>query len=344
MRRLRLVTGLVAALLVVGTACTPLAPAPAGPAPGSDARTLTGPSTAVLADDDVHPVDPGVPALPVLVDSYDGATVEVDDVSRILAVDLYGTLAEITFSLGLGPNVVGRDTSTGFPAAAGLPEVTVGGHSLSAEAILDLDPSVVLVDTSIGPPEVLTQLRGSGVDVVFLDPTRTLEGVPGQIRAVAAALGVPAAGETLVARVADEVAAARALLPRQDPPLRVAFLYLRGSAVSLLAGPGSGADSLITAIGAVDVGTDVGLTRAFTPITSEALITAAPDVLLLMTGGLASVDGVDGLLRVPGVAQTPAGQHRRVVDVEDTALLSFGPRTAAIMTALSTAVHSPAGA
>ena len=35
---------------------------------------------------------------------------------------------------------------------------------------------------------------------------------------------------------------------------------------------------------------------------------AAPDVLILSTTGLASVGGIDGLLQIPGIAQTPAGR------------------------------------
>lgn len=270
---------------------------------------LDGPATAHVADDDVTPIaDAPTPSLPVTVDSVGGERVEVTNVDRIVAVDLYGTLGEIVFSLGLGDRVVGRDSSTGFASAADVPVVTSGGHDLNAEAILDLNPTVVLTDTSIGPPEVQQQLREAGIAVVFFSPDRTLAGVPDHIRAVASALGVPAQGEALVARVDGEIAAARALAPTGEAAPRITFLYVRGSAgVYLMAGPGSGADSMIGSVGGVDVGTDIGLTRPFVPITSEALLTAQPEVILVLTEGLASVGGVDGLLKIPGVAQTPAG-------------------------------------
>lgn len=298
----------------------------------------------VASDIPIDPLSPTpVPDLPVTVRSVDGVDVTIDDASRILAVDLYGTLAETVFSLGLGANVVGRDTSTGFPEAAALPLVTVGGHSLSAEAVLDLDPTVVLTDTTIGPPEVLAQLRDAGIPVVFFDPTRTLDGIGDQIEAVAAALGVPAAGRALAARTTADIDAATsratAVPTSADAAPRVAFLYLRGSAVALLGGPGSGADELVAAVGGIDAGTEAGLERPFTQITSEALVSAAPDVLLLLEGGLASVDGVDGLLAVPGIAQTPAGENRAVVTAADTNLLTFGPRTGATLRALADAVH-----
>jgi len=315
--------------------------ASAGGATETPAIALSGPATAKIADDDVHPVvDDPSPTLPVTVRSQDGADVRVSSVDRIVAVDLYGTLGEIVFSLGLGDRVVGRDSSTGFPSAAHVPVVTSGGHDLNAEAILDLDPTVVLTDTSIGPPEVQQQLRSSGIPVVFFDPQRTLEGVPDHIHAVAKALGVPSVGDKLVRSVDDEISAARALAPDGATPPRVTFLYVRGSAgVYLMAGPGSGADAMIEAVGGVDVGTDIGLDKPFVPITSEGLLNAAPDVILVLSKGLASVGGVDGLLRIPGVAQTPAGQSRRIVDVDDTDLLSFGPRVGKTITALATVLY-----
>ncbi|SDU21586.1 iron complex transport system substrate-binding protein [Jiangella alkaliphila] len=306
-----------------------------------DPRSILGPSTAIV-DQTVNPVAEDVePALPVTVHSCDGETVVVDDASRILAVDLYGTLAEIVFSLGLGDHVVGRDASTGFPQAADLPLVTPGGHDMNAEAILELDPTVVLTDASVGPPEVQQQLRDAGIPMIFFDDARDLDRIPSQIRAVAAALGVPEAGEQLVERTSGEIADALALAPTGADPLRIAFLYTRGGMVQLLAGPGSGADAMIRAVGAIDVGTDIGLDRPFTQITSEALIEAAPDVIIMMTKGLESIGGVDGMLRLPGVAQTPAGEKLRVVDMADSVLLSFGPRTGRTIEALAHAVYQP---
>ncbi|QOC91549.1 heme/hemin ABC transporter substrate-binding protein [Micromonospora craniellae] len=311
-------------------------------APGATPATGCGPATAVVADTDVVPVggDPGS-SLPATVDSADGTKVTVTDASRILPVNLYGSIAEIVFSLGLGGRVIGRDTSTTFAAAAHLPVVTPAGHDLAAEAVLRLNPTVVLADTSIGPPEVLTQLRRAGIPVVLIDDEQSLAAIPRNIRAIAAALGVPAAGELLVSRVDAEIAEARRSAPADGTPLRIAFLYVRGTAgVYLIGGKGAGSDEMIRAIGATDAGTEIGLSR-FRPLTSEGLINAAPDVILVMTEGLESVKGVDGLLALPGVGQTPAGQHRRIVDMDDGMLLSFGARTGRTIQALAEAVHRP---
>ena len=65
-----------------------------------------------------------------------------------------------------------------------------------------------------------------------------------------------------------------------------------------------------------------------------------PDVIVLMTKGLASVGGIKGLLQLPGVAQTPAGQHQRFVTIDDSLFLSFGPRTSALEPLLRKAIIS----
>jgi iron complex transport system substrate-binding protein len=316
--------------------------APATPA-SSAAASGCGPVTATV-DDAIRPVDPRAdPVLPVTVTDADGRSVTITDVDRILPVNLYGSIAEIVFSLGLGDRVVGRDTSTTFPDAADLPLVTVNGHDLSAEAILELDPSIVLADSSIGPSAVFDQLRAAGVSVVMLDDLQTIEDVPAHIRSIAGALGVPEAGERLLARTQQEIATAIASVPSHPDAPSIAFLYLRGPAgIYLITGKGAGPDAMIEAIGARDAGAELGVS-GFKPITSEALINAAPDVILVLSDSLDSVGGLDGLLSVPGVAQTPAGEQRRIVDMDDGVLLNFGTRTGAAIEALAEAVYQTCG-
>ncbi|MFV2173021.1 hemin ABC transporter substrate-binding protein [Actinomadura sp. LOL_016] len=306
-----------------------------------DAAAGCGPSTVRTAGD-VDPVEPAPrPDLPATVESADGRKVTVRSADRVLAVNMYGSLAEIVFSLGLGDRVVGRDASTTFPSARDLPLVTNNGHDLSAEAILRLDPTVVLADAGIGPPEALEQLRASGVPVVMIGDEQTLPAIGEHVTAVAEALGVPAAGKALRTRIDGQIETAKRDATASARPLRVAFLYLRGTAgVYLIGGDGAGSDALIEAVGAVDAGTAAGL-AGFRPLTSEGMINAAPDVILVLTKGLASVGGVDGLVGLPGVAQTPAGRNRRVVDADDGGLLTFGPRTGEVIEALAAAVHHP---
>ncbi|MFD8448111.1 heme/hemin ABC transporter substrate-binding protein [Streptomyces coelicoflavus] len=281
------------------------------------------------------------PRLPVSVRSADGERVTVERAERI--VPLSGSLSEIVFTLGLGDRVVARDVTATFEQAAGLPVVT-RGHDVSAESVLSLKPDLVIAETTTGPEEAVGQIRAAGVPVLFVEAAKGLDDVGPRIEAVADALGVPAAGKELTRRSEQRIAAVRGDVPRGDKP-RVAFLYLRGSAsVYLIGGADSGAGSLIEAAGAVDAGAASGLDKDFTAITSEALVKAAPDAILVMSKGLESVGGVDGLVKIPGIAQTPAGMDRRVVSVEDGVLLNYGPRTDQVLKSVVAQLYGEDGA
>lgn len=322
-------------------------PALADVTPLADPRAWEGPSTAVAADTAITPVTEGAQRLPVTVTDAQGTQVTVTDTSRILALDIYGSLSRIVFELGLGDQVVGRDVSTAFAEAAGLPLVTQNGHDLNAEAILDLAPTVILTDTSLGPWDTILQMRDAGIPVVVVDSHRAIDTVDDLIVQVAGALGVADRGATLAQRTEaaidaklDEIAAVAPTDPADR--LRMVFLYVRGqSGVYYLFGDESGADSLIEALGGVDVAGEIGW-QGMRPVTDEALVAADPDLILMMTKGLESVDGVDGLMdAVPAIAQTTAGKHRRIVDMSDTDILSFGPEAAAVLDALAVAIYAP---
>ncbi|MBQ0830094.1 heme/hemin ABC transporter substrate-binding protein [Streptomyces tagetis] len=282
------------------------------------------------------------PRLPVTVRSADGERVTVERAERI--VPLSGSLSEIVFTLGLGDRVVARDVSATFDQAAKLPVVT-RGHDVSAESVLSLRPDLVVAETTTGPQEAVDQIRAAGVPVLFVKAAKGLDDVGSRIRTVAEALGVPAAGEELARRSQERIEAVRKNVPQNKDEPRVAFLYLRGSAsVYLLGGRDSGAASLIEAAGGIDAGAASGLNKDFTPITSEALAKAAPDAILVMSKGLESVGGVDGLAEIPGIAQTPAGMDRRIVSVEDGVLLNYGPRTDQVLKSVVEQLYGEGGA
>ena len=312
-----------------------------------DPRALAGPRTATVDESAVDPVAVSpTPALPVTVTDMQGSEVTVTDASRILALDMHGTLARIVFELGLGDNVVGRDTSSTFAEIADRPLVTSNGHELAAEAILDLAPTVILTDTSLGPWDVVLQMRDAGIPVVVLDPKRDLSTVPTLVRDVAHALGVPEEGALLAERTDAAVQAKLAEIAAVAPQypaekLRIAFLYVRGqSGVYYMFGDGSGVEALVVGLGGIDVSREVGL-DGMRPLNDEGLVKAAPDVILMMTKGLESVGGVDGLLtQLPAVASTPAGQARRIIDMPDSQVLAFGPGTAEVLDALAVALYA----
>lgn len=364
--RLRLAPLIAAAMIVVLSGCTnPAATAGAQNAASDDCpaaakalsdldlvddvRTVTGGSTACLPGHAVSAIsDATAPELPVSVIDAEGRAVEVADVSRILPIDISGTIAATVFALGMGDSVVGRDSSTTLDGTENLPVVTKTGHSLNPEAILELAPTVILTDTTIGPKEVRQQLRDAGIPIVVISDELRLDSTDQLVDEVASALGIPSRGEELITQVDADLDSALAEIAEVVPAdeserARMLFLYVRGSAnVYYIFGKDSGADSLIDAVGGIDVASEIGW-EGNKPMTAEALVAAQPDVLVMMTDGLESVDGIDGLIeRVPAVAETPAGINRRVIDMADGEILSFGPRSPEIIRAIARALYAPA--
>lgn len=321
--------------------------------PVDDPRTYEGPSTAILEHREIEPVEEDPQQkLPATVPSNDrngDVQVTVKDTDRVLALDMSGSLAATVWGLGFGETLVGRDISTEFPGTEKLPLVTADGHSINAEAVLALRPSVVITDGAIGPRDVVEQLRDAGIAVVFVDTEPTFAGAEEMARRVGAVFGAPEAGEKLAARIKGDVKSAgeeiKRFVPAQkDDKVSIVFLYLRGtSGVYYLFGKESGVSDLVAGLGGVDVATQLGW-KGLRPLTDEAMVAADPDLIMVMTGGLESVGGVDGLLEEkPAIELTAAGKHRRIVDMADGDVLSFGPRSGDVLRALARAVYAPQG-
>lgn len=260
------------------------------------------------------------------------STVNTTAFSVNRVVSLANGVAEIIYALNAKSILVGRDISSTEAVLQEIPIVT-SGHQVIPEKVLALKPDLVIIDAATGPAAAIKQIKSAGVKVVQTPESWTLADIAVKVQAVATAIGAPVQGELLIQKLQSQSVASKV----SGKP-KIAFLYLRGtSSIYLIGGPGSGADSLIQGIGAVDIGAQA-LKNPFNPLTAESLASMNPDVLLVMTKGLESVGGVDGLIKLPGVAQTTAGKNRAVIDVDDSLLLSFGPRTPSLLNQLAAAV------
>lgn len=283
-----------------------------------------------------EPVAQG-PVLPATIVDATGNEVVVEDISRIVVLN--GDITEVVFALGLGDNVVGVDTSATYPTEAlALPKIGYQ-RSLSAEGILSMAPSVVIGNTLAGPPEVIEQVRSTGTSVVIVEPAISLAGAAAKIRNVAQALGVSDEGEEKAAGLEMEIAEVKAAAAdAQDKPTAV-FLYMRGLDSLFLAGQFDLSHELFEASGAIGGGGVLGVTERFIPLTAEALAAADPDCIVVFTSGLETVGGRDGLLKVPGVAQTAAGQEGCILDFDGQYIAGGGPRTGSALKELLAAFH-----
>ena len=283
------------------------------------------------------------PKLPVVVKSIisDGRTevVEVKDVSRIVVLN--GDVNEILYALGLGDNIVANDITGYFPAESEKKTKIGYQRSLSAEGILAQKPSLIIGNTDAGPATTMAQLRASGVPVVIVASGEDVYDAPKKIRQVGTAVGLPDAGDALGDKTESQLRAVQkkwsSALNRYEP--RAAFLYLRGARTQLLGGSGTRANAMLLAAGATDAGAFFAGVTGYVPITSESLVLANPEVIVVLDDGMASVGGKDGVLKLPGVALTKAGQNKRILSFDDLKLLELGPRTPEALNELIAALY-----
>lgn len=241
--------------------------------------------------------------------------------------------AEIISALGYRENLIGRDIASTDADLKNIPVIT-SGHVVIAEKIISLNPDLVLIDKATGPAAAITALKNANIVVKEIPEAWQLSDIAMKVTSIATAIGAPLAGVKL--REAMQRSIAKVSGVAIDA--KVVFLYLRGgSAIYLVGGKGSGADSLLSAIGAVDLGA-AQLPNPFNPMSSELMVKLNPEVILVMSKGLQSVGGISGLTELPGIAQTSAGKSKRIIAVDDSLLLSFGPRTPDLLTRLAAAL------
>jgi len=254
-------------------------------------------------------------------------------------VSLGSSITETVFALGLGDRLVAVDSTSQYPAEArNLPNVGYM-RALSAEPILALAPDLILADADAGPAPVLAQIREAGVPIAVVEKATAVDQVPDKIRQVAATLGAAGTGEALADTLAPTVtrlaAAARAL---PDKP-RVLFLLGIGHGAPLAAGTGTAAAGIIAAAGGINA---IDGYVGYKPVSPEAAVAAAPDVVLVTTRTADLLGGTEKILARPDVRPTPAGRAGRLVVMDALLLLGFGPRVDTAVATLAHALHPAA--
>jgi iron complex transport system substrate-binding protein len=242
---------------------------------------------------------------------------------RIVAAG--GVVTEVLYALGQQDKVVGVDTTSQWPPDALKDKKSVGYvRALSAEGVLSLKPTQVIAVEGAGPPDALALLKESGTPITMIPEALSPEAVVGKIAAIGKAAGVAEPAQQLAAAVKgrfQELDKLRSGLPGQK---RVLFVLSLQNGRTLVGGRATTADAIIALAGGVNAASAV---EGFKPMTDEAIITAAPDVVLMMRHSSAHNAGPDELFAMPAFSETPAAKQKALIRMDGLYLLGFGPRT-----------------
>lgn len=268
-----------------------------------------------------------------LVDAS-GQEVEVASTARIVTLDLTST--EIVFALGAGARVVARDGSSVYPKEAqALPVVGLMAVPYAVENILAYKPTVVVGRKGLKPDDLRAQLAQAGVPYVEIPAEPGVEATKARIRLLARLLDREAEGEALIRRLEADLAG----LTPPAKRLKGLFLYLRGPSLAFVCGEASQTGWMLRLVGAENAAPF----PECRPLSASLLGELKPEFLVVLQSGLDSVGGLEGLLNLPGVAETPAGRQKRVIAVAEALTASGGPRLGRAALALFRAIYQEQG-
>lgn len=243
---------------------------------------------------------------------------------RIVAVG--GTITEILYALGAGDRIVARDSTSSFPAEA-LTKPDIGYmRALSSEGILSQKPDLILSEDGAGPADVIGILKASEVPMVTVDTPPLPSAIAKKIEDVGAAVGLSDKAKGL----ADEVdkglvALASDVATVGTKKKRVLFVLSTAGGRIMAAGKDTEAAAIIEMAGGINAAQEIA---GYKPLTDEAVIAAAPDVVLTMQRGN-HAENPDQVFALPAFQSTPAAASKSLISMDGLYLIGFGPRTPA---------------
>jgi iron complex transport system substrate-binding protein len=240
-------------------------------------------------------------------------------------VSLVPSATEILVALGAGSRIVAVSRYDDAPELRAAPRV--GGFlDPSVEAVIALSPDLVIGVGNPGNRAALERIARHAATLLI--PGGSLSDFGHGVRAIAGAIGPDAAprAEALLRTTGDRI---RAIEKRAErlPARRYAFVY--GHEPLVLAGPGSFADSLLSALHAVNV---VQLDAPYPTYSLERLLVDGPEVIIDATPGHGGAGGPKYWERW---AKLPAVKNGRVHELESSDLMRPGTRIADAMEQLA---------
>jgi iron complex transport system substrate-binding protein len=235
-------------------------------------------------------------------------------------------LTEILFDMGLGEHVVGVTRFCKLPAGVQRPRV--GDAVPNTEAVLAVWPSVIFTQSS---PAKFQGVRDLDPDVrvvqVQLEALNDLPAAMDRIGEVLDRADLAAKHKAAFAAKLDAVRRRVAGRPRPR------VLFVMGTDRPVASGPGTFVSDLIELAGGVNAGADIPGQVRWRPTHIEAVLKAAPDVLICQVSSAEQADAARGYwLKWRDLPAARAGRVYVVTDVHwsipSTRLADLAPKLA----------------
>ncbi len=222
---------------------------------------------------------------------------------RIVALTCGGV--DIITMLGELPRIIAVEEDCPAPGTEKMAKIRNEDHPgqvevVAVESIIALDPDLVIAKS-----DLRDTLGDRGLTMLWSPPVVSMETLPAFVTAIAAALGLPERGKTLLADMDARVAALRQQVAGAKP-VRV---YYEVNGAGRTAGTSTIPDAMIRLAGGASVAGDDP--RPAISLSPEAVVAADPEVIIL--GPFA--ESVDAVENRPGWEQIAAIRNHRVFKI-----------------------------
>lgn len=243
---------------------------------------------------------------------------------------------EIVCALGLCDNIVATDrTSLYPPQVQSLPSI---GYrtGINTEGIISMAPDIIILEKEYVKEVVIDQLAAAKLKLIQVENGYSFEATTEKIKTIAKALNREKEGEALIEKLKIDLAQLEQQVASTSERPKVLCVYNRGMGNMMVAGTDTGFE-IIKLAGVENAVPEI---TGFKPLNVESLITANPDYILFFQSGLESIGGVEGALKIPGVAQTTAGKQKQIIAIEGIKLTNWGPRFVEAATEIFELTHN----
>ena len=246
------------------------------------------------------------------------------DPSRVTVAG--GSITEIMYMIDAEDSIIAVDLTSNFPERAKNHPQIGYVRVLSAEGILSLDPTIIIGEDDMGPPAVLEQINRTGVEVAIVPEEHSVVGVKSKVKCVATILNKNIEAEELFEEKLDPAINKLEIASQKVSERKTKAIFILGlqSGSPLIGGMDTSANGLIEMIGAKNV---LSSFQGWKPVSTESILMAEPDVILISNRGLSAFGDVESLRQHPALALTPAAKNNNIIAMDGMAMLGFGPRT-----------------
>lgn len=274
------------------------------------------------------------PQLPATVTDDADATVEVDDISKIISSG--DNVSSILEALGLGDKISAAPEDSLSPAGQAAAQHFEFGKNTGVEGLLAMGGTLFIGDNLARHGDVAQKFRDAGTDAVVFGVKNTTSE---KIRKLAEYVGLPEEGKRLAAANEKALEEAQEIGSAEGTSI-IQVTATGAGGQNSVASNGTPGTEMIEALGATSVGAEAGLKGFSREMSAEGIVAANPDYILLSVNDYERWDGEKGLLKAfPSLKNTTAGRDKNIIVMPDSQIKYTGPDSGVGALALAKALQ-----